>query len=177
MGKIKMAVENDVTFAEGCEEYILDCKARNLRGGTLRHYTDSARQIMKYIGENILIKDIDKDVIDDFIIQLRENPALNDMSLYTYARDFKTLMYFFMRLDKTSNDMIFIERDKGLSREEVEAKLRILLEAVELGGYENVVNAVKKTVPTYCDPNEVNNRAADSEEMSMAFKKTAEAAG
>ncbi len=35
MGKIKMMVENDVTFSEGCDEYILDCKARNLRGGTL----------------------------------------------------------------------------------------------------------------------------------------------
>jgi len=60
MGKIKMMVENDVTFSEGCDEYILDCKARNLRGGTLRHYTDSAKQIMKYIGEDTPIKDIDK---------------------------------------------------------------------------------------------------------------------
>lgn len=92
-----MAMKNDVTFSEGCEEYILDCKSRNLRDGTIRHYTDSAKQIMKYIGEDTPIKDIDKDVIDDFIIQLHENPALNDMSLYTYARDFKTLMYFFMR--------------------------------------------------------------------------------
>ena len=97
MAKIKMAVANDITFYEGCEEYILDCKARNLRNGTLRHYTDSSKQIMKYIGEDTLIKDIDKEMIDDFIIQLRENPLLNDMSLYTYARDFKTLMYFFMR--------------------------------------------------------------------------------
>lgn len=32
MGKIKMTVENDVKFSEGCDEYILDCKARNLRG-------------------------------------------------------------------------------------------------------------------------------------------------
>lgn len=97
MGKIKMSVENDITFVEGCEEYFLDCKARNLRDGTIKHYVDSTKQIKKYIGEDILIKDIDKDVIDDFIIQLRENPLLNDMSLYTYARDFKTLVYFFMR--------------------------------------------------------------------------------
>ena len=31
MAKIKMTVANDITFYEGCEEYILDCKARNLR--------------------------------------------------------------------------------------------------------------------------------------------------
>ena len=29
MAKIKMTVENDMTFYEGCEEYILDCKERN----------------------------------------------------------------------------------------------------------------------------------------------------
>lgn len=29
MGKIKRAVENDVTFAEGCDEYILDSKAED----------------------------------------------------------------------------------------------------------------------------------------------------
>ena len=52
---------------------------------------------MKYIGEDTLIKDINKAVIDNFIVQLRDNPDLNDMSLFTYARDFKTLMYFFMK--------------------------------------------------------------------------------
>ena len=45
MVKIKMMVENDMIFYEGCEEYILDCKARNFRNGTLRHYTDSSKQI------------------------------------------------------------------------------------------------------------------------------------
>lgn len=55
MGRIKMNVANVMTFYDGCEEYILDCKARNLRNGTLRHYTDSSKQIMKYIGEDTLI--------------------------------------------------------------------------------------------------------------------------
>ena len=39
-----MTVENEGTFAEGFDEYILDCKSRNLRDGTLRHYSDSAKQ-------------------------------------------------------------------------------------------------------------------------------------
>ena len=36
MAKIKMTVANDKTFYEGCEEYVLDCKDRNLRNGTLK---------------------------------------------------------------------------------------------------------------------------------------------
>ena len=35
MAKIKMVIENGLTFEQGCEEYILDCKARNLRQGTI----------------------------------------------------------------------------------------------------------------------------------------------
>ena len=38
MKKIRMCVDTDKTFAEGFDEYILECKSRNLRVGTLRHY-------------------------------------------------------------------------------------------------------------------------------------------
>lgn len=47
MKKIRMCVDTDKTFAEGFEEYILDCKSRNLRDGTLRHYRESIKQIYK----------------------------------------------------------------------------------------------------------------------------------
>ena len=53
-----MTVEDEGTFAEGFDEYILDCKSRNLRDGTLRHYSDSAKQHVKHIGEETLIKNI-----------------------------------------------------------------------------------------------------------------------
>ena len=41
MKKMQMNIENDITFLQGCDEYILDCMARKLRNGTLRHYNDS----------------------------------------------------------------------------------------------------------------------------------------
>ena len=37
MKRIRMTVQNDKTFGEGFEEYVLDMKARNLREGTIRH--------------------------------------------------------------------------------------------------------------------------------------------
>ena len=128
MKKMQMNIENNITFSQGCDEYILDCKARNLRDGTIKHYTDSAKQIMKYIGDDILIKDIDKNVIDNFIIQMRENPLLNDVSLYTYSRDFKTLMYFFMKKEYIQYFKIIIPK---ADRQPIETyndnELRVLL--------------------------------------------------
>lgn len=133
MKRLKMSIENNITFAEGCDEYILDCKARNLRNGTLKHYTDSSKQIMKYIGDDTLIKDIDRNKIDDFIISMRENPLLNDMSLYTYARDFKTLMYFFMRKEYISYFKIKIPKaDKQPIETYTDNELRVLLKKPNL---------------------------------------------
>lgn len=97
MKKMQMNVKNDVTFRQGCEEYLRDCEARNLRQGTIKHYKEAMSQLFKYIDENKLIEDMDKSTMDSLIITLRNNENINDVSLYTYARDLKTLMYFFMK--------------------------------------------------------------------------------
>lgn len=41
MKKIRMCFPNAKTFREGFEEYVLNCKARNLRDGTINHYQES----------------------------------------------------------------------------------------------------------------------------------------
>ena len=72
-------------------------------------------------------------------------------------------------LDKTDNDMIFIERDTPLSRRDVEEKLSILANSIEktagISGLDHVRNAIKATVPTYAEPEAVNKIAEESEEM------------
>ena len=71
-------------------------------------------------------------------------------------------------LDKTSNDMIFIERDKGLPREEVERKLELVRAAIETEEQSAVLDAIRKTVPTFRDPEEVNKKAAQAQEVRQA---------
>lgn len=55
MKKITMNINNGITFAEGCEEYILNCKARNLRDGTIKHYRDSIKRILKYLDADMCL--------------------------------------------------------------------------------------------------------------------------
>lgn len=73
-------------------------------------------------------------------------------------------------LDKTDNKMIFIERDKPLSADVIAEKLAILREAVTTNDDEAVRKALKRVVPTYHSPNEVNATAVASEEMKMVEK-------
>ena len=59
-------------------------------------------------------------------------------------------------LDKTSNSMIFIERDKALSAEEIDARLEILKKACETGDDLKAKEALRSAVPTFKRPEEVN---------------------
>ena len=68
-------------------------------------------------------------------------------------------------LDKTENSLIFIEKDTPLPKEDVEQRLRILAAAVDTGSDDVVRRALKKVVPTYRSPEEVNAKADQAEEM------------
>jgi FlaA1/EpsC-like NDP-sugar epimerase len=72
-------------------------------------------------------------------------------------------------LEKTENDLIFVERDKPLSRECVEDKLEILREAVKANegmiAASAITEAMKSVVPTFYSPEELNKSAEETEEM------------
>ncbi len=53
MKKMRMCFPKEKTFSDGFQEYILDCKARNLRDGTIHHYQESVKQIYKRIPLNM----------------------------------------------------------------------------------------------------------------------------
>ncbi len=72
-------------------------------------------------------------------------------------------------LDKTPSDLIFIERDTPYTRAEVDEKLTLLTSAVQNAdcrtALDRVKNAIKQTVPTFREPDEINSRAYRAEEM------------
>ena len=59
-------------------------------------------------------------------------------------------------LDKTENSMIFIERDTALSKEEIDNRLVVLQEACDSGDDDFAREALRKVVPTFRKPEEVN---------------------
>jgi FlaA1/EpsC-like NDP-sugar epimerase len=75
-------------------------------------------------------------------------------------------------LDKTENNMIFVERDTPYTREEIEEKLSILRDAVK--NSENEIEsdgirlALMQTVPSFRLPEEVNSRASEAREMQLS---------
>ncbi len=96
MKRIKMMEVKSITFEQGCNEYLDNCRARNLREGTIRHYIDTIRQIYKYVDKDMPIEKINKGTFDEFVIAVKKNKSVNDMTLHTYSRDLKTLLNYFM---------------------------------------------------------------------------------
>ena len=63
-------------------------------------------------------------------------------------------------LDKTDNSLIFIERDKALSKEEIYKKIQTLRDACNTGNDLTAKEALRSVVPTFRRPEEVNKNIA-----------------
>ena len=59
-------------------------------------------------------------------------------------------------LTKTDNDLIFIEKDTPLKKEEIDSKLEILKEAIESEDDNDAREALRSVVPTFRRPEEIN---------------------
>lgn len=108
--KLKMNYKNDKTFNDGFEEFILNCRSRNLREGTIKHYQESYNQIIKYFDEDILLSDISKKVFEEFILRVGKNKNMYSQTLYIYSRDLKTIINFFINLEYTPMFKIVLPR-------------------------------------------------------------------
>ena len=71
-------------------------------------------------------------------------------------------------LDKTSNNMIFVERDHPINAGLIQKKLELLQKALKTQSNRMVKQALMEVVPTYHTPEEVNERAILAEEMQIA---------
>ena len=72
------------------------------------------------------------------------------------------------RMRQTDDHRIFIEHEPGPSREEVEQKLLLLREALEDNAGDALLKAVRETVPSYCEAEELNLRAIREAEKQAA---------
>ena len=74
-------------------------------------------------------------------------------------------------LDKTDNSMIFVERDTPLSAEMIQQKLDMLKEACDTGDDQVAKETLRKVVPTFKKPEEVNKKVESLEQAKEHKKK------
>ena len=127
------------------------------------------------MGKPIRIYDLAYNMIRLSGLMPGKDIEIKEIGLRPGEKLYEELLIRTEELTKTDNNMIFIETDAPLTRAEVEGKLDILKDAVtaaenELGS-DKVKAAIKKVVPTFFDPAELNAKAAQTKEMKEANKK------
>ncbi len=124
------------------------------------------------MGKPIKIYDLALNMIKLSGLEPHKDIEIKEIGLRPGEKLYEELLIKTEELDKTSNDMIFIEREAPLSRAEVDEKLAILTEAVNKShsevGSPLIKQAIKRVVPTFCDPEEINSVASNSKEMRLA---------
>lgn len=93
MRKLTLTQDTKITFKQGCEMYITNCKQRNLREGTINHYKQSYTQFYKYFDTEMLLCDFSEQVFNDYVIYLCDMLD-NDVSINSYLRDLITTVHF-----------------------------------------------------------------------------------
>ena len=95
--KIKMNQKDTMTFEEGFDQFLMDCKARDLREGTIRHYSMQIKQIWKYIPKEIHISELKSYIFEQYKVHLTTNTNMKDTSI-----DY--LIFYFCRLLINANN-------------------------------------------------------------------------
>lgn len=120
--------KQSLTFAECCELYIQDCKARNLRPATIKHYQSSYKQMFNYFSADMPIDEFTADSYNQYVIHLKSN-LTNDISINAYLRDLITTLHFLMYNGYMQEfPMRAIKTDKPAKETYTDEELKALLQ-------------------------------------------------
>jgi len=95
MERLKIVRESAMTFEDGCNKYLDNCRERNLRAATINHYKQSYKQFYKFFGKELLLKNFSESLYKKYVIYLTET-LNNDVSINSYLRDLITTLHFLM---------------------------------------------------------------------------------
>lgn len=90
-----MSTIESVTFEDGCNMYLDDCRQRNLREGTINHYKQSYTQFYKYFDANMPVEKFSSEMYKQYVMYLKST-LQNDVSINSYLRDLITTLHFLM---------------------------------------------------------------------------------
>lgn len=136
MKKISMNSNSNnskITFDEGYDQFIKYCEVRNLRPATIKHYDNTMLSVYKFIEHKTPIKDVTKATVDGFILYCRNELTIKDVTINTYTRTLRSILYYFMRLGYMQEFKIpNVKFDKHIIETYSDSELKLLLKKPNL---------------------------------------------
>lgn len=129
-----------------------------LESGVIAH---NGELLVLDMGKPIKILDLAENMIH---LSGANNIKIVETGLRPGEKLYEELLVKTAELDKTENDLIFREKDKPLPTEAIREKLRMLKDVCENGDDEQAREMLRKVVPTFKRPEEVNQEVGEEVE-------------
>ena len=84
-----------ITLQEGCEKHCENCRQRNLRDATIKHYRESYKSFYRYFGADTPVGEINEARYNEYLGFLR-TLTKNDVTIRNYQRNLITVLHFLM---------------------------------------------------------------------------------
>lgn len=123
------------------------------------------------MGKPVKIIDLAENMIKLSGLVPYEDIDIVEIGLRPGEKLYEELLIKTEKLEKTSNDLIFIEHDEAASRKDIERKIKMLSAVVD-SDISTVKRILKCVVSTYRNPEEVNCFAENSDEMHLVSDDT-----
>lgn len=92
--------KNIKSLEEGLQEFIVECKIKNLSQTTIKYYEQCFKYFTEYINTNAKITDIKADIskktVDSYIIYMQTN-KLKVSTINIRLRGIRSILYYFMK--------------------------------------------------------------------------------
>lgn len=119
---------NGITLDRGYDEFIMHCRAKNLRETTIKSYDGRMKTIYKFIEPKTPIGDITQDTVDRFVIGCKTKLKIREITINSYLRSLKTILYYFMKMGYMKSFHIeLIKYDEPIVETYTDAEVKILL--------------------------------------------------
>lgn len=135
MARQKLSIQpkttQEKTLQEGFKEFTTHCKIKNLAEKTLVYYQAYFTKFETFL-DTISIKhiaEITKSTIDSYILYLKEETEVNDITVNTAIRAVRAFVYYWQSLGYCPHfKIMLIKADKKMKETYSEHELRLLLE-------------------------------------------------
>lgn len=123
--KIKMVPEKKgKPIEEAYREFVTYCRARNLTEATLTYYDESFYRFLAFYKGST--KEITPKLVEEYMILLKN--GMKEVSVNTYLRGLRAILYYFMRLGYTEEFKITLAKAGSEVKETyTEEEIKILL--------------------------------------------------
>ena len=126
-----------------------------LKSGAMAH---NGELFVLDMGKPVKIMDLATNLIKLSGLKPGTDIKIKEIGLRPGEKLYEELLVKSESLTETSDSLIFIENDKPLSMKKLESNLAILEKAIKDKDDNKARNALKKVVPTFKDPKEVNDK-------------------